>query len=105
MTHPHERLRSTEHFHESAADDAASGALLTPVQVEQVFRQRSESLSSIEADIGPALYEALHTKIAYEKTFLLTVIESNAKVTATKKRLNRILKSEYFVQKPLDTHI
>ncbi|MBI2030418.1 hypothetical protein HYT05_02240 [Candidatus Kaiserbacteria bacterium] len=105
MTNPHERLRSTEHSRRGEAHDAAPSALLTPVQVEQVFRERSESLSSIEADIGAALYDALHTKIEYEKTYLFTVIESNAKVTETKKRLNRILKSEYFVQKPLDTHI
>jgi hypothetical protein len=105
MKDSHERLRSTEHFHSSEAHDAAPSTLLTPVQVEQVFRERSESLSSIESDIGTALYDALHAKIAYEKTYLLTVIESNAKVTETKKQLNRILKSEYFVQKPLDTHI
>jgi hypothetical protein len=105
MTNHHERLRPTEHLHSSEAHDATPGASLTPVRVEQVFRQRSESLSSIAANIGSALYEALHAKIAYEKTFLLTVIESNAKVTETKKRLNKTLKSEYFVQKPLDTHI
>ncbi len=78
---------------------------LDPARVEQMFTQRKERLFSIKGDIGAALYEAIRAKVEYENSFLLGVIETDAKIAETRKRLNKTLKAEYFVQKPLDANI
>jgi len=78
---------------------------LDPARVEQIFTQRKEMLRSIEMDIGAAFYDAIGAKVDYENRFLLGIIESDAKMTETRKRLNRVIKAEYFVQKPLDVNI
>jgi len=78
---------------------------LDSAHVEQVFARRKEMLLSIKMDISAALYEAISAKVDYENRFLLGIIESDAKMTETRKRLNRVLKSKYFVRKPLDANI
>ncbi|MBI5004188.1 hypothetical protein HZC00_03785 [Candidatus Kaiserbacteria bacterium] len=105
MNNPHEHMHHTERFRSDESPQDAPPAGLTLPQAQSVYTERSEMLASIHADISRTLFDALRTKIEYEREFLLSVVESEAKIAAMKKRLNKTLKSEYFVQKPLDTHI
>ncbi len=105
MTNPNERLRILEVPHSAHEQDALPGARLTRERAERVFKQRKEMLVSIKANVGAPLYEALTEKINYENAFLLMIIESDAKAVDAKKRMNKVLKTEYFVQKPLDVNI
>jgi len=73
--------------------------------VEEVSAHRKDMLRSIESDILPALRDALVAKLEYERTFLLGIVESDSKASATRKQLNKVLRSEYFVQKPLSADI
>jgi len=105
MTNPNERLHIPEVPRNAHKQDALPGARLTRECAERVFKQRKEMLVSIKTNVGAPLYEALTEKINYENAFLLTIIESDAKAVDAKKRLNKFLKTEYFVQKPLDVNI
>lgn len=102
MINTNERRHSTEMPHNKEILDTAPDTYPTLAQVEQVFAQREEMLFFIKADIGASLYDALYEKAEHENTFLLAVIEDNAKVMDAKKLRNEVLKTEYFVQKSLD---
>ena len=64
---------------------------------------REATLSSIQTDIGSTLYEALVTKLRYERASLFEHIEADA--GSAEKRSRVVLKNEYFIQKPLDIDI
>ncbi len=79
--------------------------LLEAACVEAMFTQRKKMLFSIKTDIGAAFHEAIRAKVEYENRYLLGIIEIDAKMSKTRKLLNKTLKVEYFVQKPLDANI
>lgn len=105
MINTSETLRGVERFKAKEARDTLPQNQLDPVRVEQMFTQRKEKLFSIKGDITPVLYEAIRAKVEYENNFLLGVIETDTKMSETRKRLNKTLKAEYFVQKSLDANI
>lgn len=94
-----------ERFRRKETREVLSQKQLDPARVEQMFTQRKEKLLSIKGDIAPALYEAIRAKVEYENNFLLAVLETDAKMAETMKRLNKTLKAKYFLQKPLDANI
>ncbi len=100
-----ERLQLPEMSHGTEVRDMLLDTHLTYAGVEHLFKRRKEMLSSIKADIEATLYEALCAKVDYENNSLLKIIESDAKIVDARKRLNKVLKAEYFVQKPLDADI
>lgn len=106
MITPNEHLRPQEMSRaEEEAQDIFPHTRLTRARAEQLFKQREKMLSSVKADVGTAFYDALRAKINYENTSLVEIIESDARIMDVRKRLNKVLKSEYFVQKFLDKNI
>ncbi len=105
MNNSNETLRPIERFRGTGRREALPHPQIDPAHVEQVFARRKEMLLSIKLDIGRALFEAISAKVDYENQCLLGIIESDARMTETRKRLNKVLKSEYFVRRPLDTNI
>lgn len=105
MINARETMRPQECFKGKETREAPLQKQRDPARIEQMFMQRKETLLSIKADIAPALYEAIAAKVEYERNFLRGVIETEAKISETRKRLNKTLKAEFFVQKPLDANI
>jgi hypothetical protein len=100
-----ERWRSAERSERAGVQDAHPIVRLTPPQAEELFDERRDMLASTREHIGAALYEALCAKIEYEHTSLLKMIDADAKVGQERTRLNKVLRSDYFVQKPLEANL
>jgi hypothetical protein len=97
-----ERLHGTEalrpsHETETPHDDATALS-----QAAAMFDARKDMLASIEADIEPSLFGALADKIEHEYASLVALMEGEAKAIESKRKLDRVLKSEYFTRKRLD---
>ena len=97
--HPLETAASTGRMEEQPS------ALLTHERVKEVIRTRTAMLSTIKQDIGTRLYDVLTQKIEHEKASLLRMVDDETKRAEMKRRLNKVLRGEYFIQKPLDTHL
>lgn len=100
-----ERWRPLESPRTKEAQDAHSAVRLTPARAEAIFEERKDMLASARTHIGTALYDALRAKIEYEHTSLLGIIDTDAKVGEERTRLNKVLRAEHFVQKPLEANI
>ncbi len=100
----HETLRPAEHFHASEAP-GVRGSRVTEAHVDAMYTERRSMLESLGAAIGARLYEALGKKIDHERSSLRSIIERDEAVTETKRRLDKVLKSEYFIYRKLDTHL
>ncbi len=100
-----ERLRVFERFSGKEVRIVISETLPDQSHAQKMFSSRRAMLGLLDRDITPAFFDALRAKVEYEYSYLLGIIESNTKLAETKKRLNKVLKTEYFVRKPLDTNI
>lgn len=98
-----EKFHSSEMPKDTQEWNAVSDSHLTRAHVEAVFIHRKKMLSSIERDIRISLHEAISEKINYESTSLMKIVENDAKALNAKKRNNKILNTQYFIHKPLDT--
>ncbi len=101
---PAEYIRGLESFRSSEG----AGAPTTQLQRQQalrMFEERSAMINSIDADISTSLLEALHKKIAYEQRSLNTLIEADEKRELVEKKRNKVLNSQFFVQKRLDVNL
>lgn len=94
----HESLRSAnERVHEISHEHTACA--------ERMYASRASMLESLGSHIGGSLYEALAKKIEHERTTLLGMFAREEKVTAEKRRLDKVLRTEYFVYRRLDIHV
>lgn len=105
MIHDNEHLRALERFSGKETRATVPEMTIDQTHAHKLLESRKTLLGSIDRDITPALYDALRAKIEYEYSYLLGIIELNAKLTETREHLNKVLKAEYFIRKPLDTNI
>lgn len=94
---PHETLRNIEESASTVSREHVASA-------ERMYASRSSMLESLASHIGGSLFEALARKIEHERTTLLGMFEREEKVTAEKRRLDKVLRTEYFVYRRLDTN-
>ncbi|MEK7601494.1 MAG: hypothetical protein AAB480_03130 [Patescibacteria group bacterium] len=105
MTRTNEHLRYPGTASREETQETLAEVHPTYIQMEEVCELRKTMLSSLETDISAPLYEALRTKIQYERDVLLIHIEAETRAANARKKLHMTLKTEYFVKKPLDTDI
>jgi hypothetical protein len=97
----HERRGFHESRHAPAAQPQPHAQTLTLESAEQMLRRREDMLVSIQHNISATLYTALCEKVAYERSTLYAMIESDAHM-AERIRMDQTLTSEYFERTPLD---
>ncbi|MDE1925088.1 MAG: hypothetical protein KGH79_02825 [Patescibacteria group bacterium] len=105
MISRNEKLRSVERFSAEEEHIENTHRRLDTQDVERLLMRQAEMLLAIEHDVSPAVFDALYAKIEYENRFLLDIIVSDTEATRAKKRLNRTLKADYFIQKHFDANL
>lgn len=78
---------------------------LTPAHVQEILETRRKMLLLLKGDVVVSLLDILDEKIKYENKSLLGFLETDTKTSDVQKKLGEILRSEYFVQKPLDINL
>lgn len=66
---------------------------------------RERMLGSIESFISLPLLDALRHKLAYERSKLIAIAETDQARAQERKRMSARLRSEYFVLKPLEVDL
>lgn len=108
MTTSHETMQIIERFgterdQSLQIDDARVS--ITVQSVERLIAERKDMVRAIRSEISSAFYDAICAKIEYEKQFLLDAIDTDMKRAETHTRRNKVLPSEYFVQRHFDPHL
>ncbi len=102
-THEHnEQLRRAETLLPSTEIEAAQGASTSFARASEMLETRKHMLASIESDIELVLFGMLSDKIEHEYASLVAMMESEHKAVEQKRKMDRVLKSEYFTRKRLD---
>lgn len=96
--HSHESFRASE----ASADEAAR---MHDETAERMYESRATMLDSLAAHINPSLFEALARKIEHERAALVEMFSREEQVVAQKQRLDKVLRTEYFVYRKLDTNL
>lgn len=99
----HEQFHLADAFRGSSESDMPMASSLTPSRVEQVFAQRTDMLRSLKEDVATDFYDALSAKVQYEHTSLLEFAAAEAQGAARKEKTSKLLHTDYFTLKPLDT--
>ncbi|MBI5644854.1 hypothetical protein HY970_02040 [Candidatus Kaiserbacteria bacterium] len=102
MIRKNETLRPKEELRTPSDLPVDSDTIITTMHAEEIFRARKALLASIRIDIRAPFYDVLQRKIEFERSSLLTIVDDEKKIVETKRKLDRVLKSEYFIQKRLD---
>ncbi len=97
-------MRPVENSRAVSTGEAQEYAAVTESRASEILRSREEMLVSIRPLIPTALYETLLRKINHEYASFIGIVKEESAVTETRKKMNRTLKSEYFVQKRLETN-
>jgi len=79
--------------------------MITPEHIQNIVRERTAMLRNLSGTIGAALFRAIEQKIEYEHSSLIAIMESETKKAFAQKELNKVLSSEYFVQKRMSADI
>ncbi len=101
-------MRHTEHLNTAEARKnhgpitGSLGTQLSHEQAEEVMLVRQKMLFSLKGDIDITLFDALDKKLQYERVSLQQLVEADTEVREIHRKLNKVLRSEYFVQRPLD---
>ncbi len=103
MIERHETLRPKEIVAEPNAEMTATP--LAVIRAEEMRHIRIDMLHNIRNDIDTALYDRLLTKIEYERALLIALADEESQASAAKKKLDRVLKTEYFTLQRLDHHL
>lgn len=78
---------------------------MTVVHVDMICEIRRKMLFSLKGDIPIALADALDRKIKYEDAALRALLGADEKKAEINARVSVDLRSEYFIQKALDTNL
>ncbi len=100
----HEHLRAPETPPQRRAPQVSSDMRLSREQVEKVFAKRIEMLEQVSRFLSPSQLERLAKKIQHEQQALTTFIEHDTQVIETRKKAQKVLDSNFFTQKSLDTN-
>jgi hypothetical protein len=100
-----ETLRSVERFSAEEAHTENMQHRLDLQDVEQLFVRQAEMLLTIERDVSPTIFATLYAKIERENQFLLDRVAADTEALRVKKRLNRTLTADYFIQKHFDANL
>ncbi len=103
--HTHETLHPREHFTPSPAPETQGNARVTLAHADHIHASRRTMLEGLASQIGTRLFEALTRKVDHERTALLELIERDTKAAETKQRLDKVLRTEFFAYRKLDTNL
>ncbi len=103
--HTRETLPSREHFTNTAAPATQEKARVSLAHADEIHASRRTMLEGLASKIGSRLFEALSRKVDHERSALVEMIERDAKAAETKRRLDKVLKTEYFTYRKLDTNL
>ncbi len=78
---------------------------MTLAHVDIIHEIRQKMLFSLRGDIPIALADALDAKIKHEDAALRTMLGVDEKKAEINAQANMGLRSEYFIQKPLDANL
>lgn len=95
---PHEHLQSQETSVRAADAPLHENA-------RGMYAMRLDMLHRVRAYVSAEFHETLRKKIAYEQYALNTLLEARADHEVERREQNRILPTEYFVQKQLPSHL
>lgn len=102
------KSRETLASHESFRAQEAGGADASRARAEiadRIYESRATMLETLAAHIGTSLFAVLARKIEYERTTLIALLKQEEKATAERRRLDKVLPSQYFVYRTLDTNV
>ena len=100
----HETLGS----HESFRAPEATGTDIAHAHrdiAERMYASRSSVLDSLASSLPASLFDALARKIEHERTALLEMLTREEKVVEQKRRLDKVLPTQYFSYRKLDIHL
>lgn len=95
-------------FHESFRASEATGvdvALAHRDTAERMYASRASMLDSLASSLTSSLFDALARKIEHERTALLEMLVREEKVVEQKRRLDKVLPTQYFSYHKLDIHL
>ncbi len=94
--------------HESLRIGEVDERQVAPTHLERATsmgESRARALSELAAHIDASLHEALAKKIAHEKKRLVELISHEERVAGQKRRLDKVLRTEYFTYRRLGSDI
>lgn len=97
-----EKLQSNETLRQGGQENARGETSLTMADVERVFRERTEMLSSVERYVKISAREILRAKIKKEKEILLGLLEGKKRADEMRQKALQMLNPNYFTQKSLN---